>query len=359
LLANLSGCGASFLLTMQALTPFKRAAMPFPNAIVRRASRFLRSRCPLPLLAMLAAQLVPAFGPAGAEPLRVVVTSKPAHSLVAAVMEGVARADLLVDGTASPHTYAMRPSDAAKVNRATVFVRVSSALEPFTERLVRALPRSVAVLTLAEVEGITRLNRRTGGAFEPAADARRDVHSGHTHAGDADRIDPHIWLDPKNAKAMARAISTTLAAASPADAPRFAANTARLATSIDLMAAEVARDLAPAARRPFLVLHDAYQYFEHGFGLRAIGSILVDPDEQPSARRLAGLRRRVRGVDAVCVFAEPAHQPRIIASITEGTTARTAVLDPEGLSLAAGPGLYLELMRKLATSIRACLAPAA
>jgi zinc transport system substrate-binding protein len=313
----------------------------------------------LALLAMLAAPLVPTSGPAAAEPLRVVVTSKPAHSLVAAVMEGIASPDLLVEGTASPHTYSMRPSDAAKVNRAGVLVRVSPALEPFTEKLVRSLPRSVAVLTLAEVEGITRLNRRTGGAFEPAADAGRDSHAGHTHAADADQTDPHVWLDPENAKAMARAISTALAAASPADAPRFAANATRLAARIDLMAAEVARELAPVASRPFLVLHDAYQYFEHGFGLRAIGSILVDPDEQPSARRLAGLRRRVRDIDAVCVFAEPAHRPRILASITEGSTARTAILDPEGVSLAAGPGLYLELMRKLATSMRACFSPAA
>jgi zinc transport system substrate-binding protein len=335
--------------------------MPYPDSSGRDAFRFARLRGLLPLLAMLAAPLVPPTGSAQAEPLRVVVTSKPAHSLVAAVMEGVAVPDLLVEGTASPHTYAMRPSDAAKVNRAMIFVRVSSSLEPFTIRLVQALPRSVTVLTLADAEGLTRLSRRAGGAFEPKAKAGHggDDHAGHTHAADPDQTDPHIWLDSENAKVMARAISAALANASPTDAGRFATNTASLAARIDLTTAEIARELAPVARRPFLTLHDAYQYFEHGFGLSSIGSILVDPDEQPSARRLAGLRRRVRGIDAVCVFAEPTHQPRIVASITEGTTARTAILDPEGVSLAAGPGLYLELMRKLASSMRACLSPAA
>jgi zinc transport system substrate-binding protein len=296
-----------------------------------------------------------------AEPLRVVVTSKPAHSLVATVMEGVAVPDLLVEGAASPHTYAMRPSDATKVNRARIFVRVSPALEPFTIKLVQALPRSVVVLTLADAQGLTRLSRRTGGAFEsrPKGGHGDDTHAGHTHAADPDQTDPHVWLDPENAKAMVRAVAVALATASPADARRFAANAASLSARIDLMTADIARELAPVASRPFLMLHDAYQYFEHRFGLTAIGSVLIDPGEQPSARRLAGLRRSVRGLDAVCVFAEPAHQPRIVASITEGTTARTAILDPEGLSLPAGPALYLELMRKLASSMRACLSPAA
>ena len=99
--------------------------------------------------------------PASAQ-VDVVVTSKPAHALVAAVMAGVGTPALLVDGTASPHTYAMKPSDAQRVNGAKVFFRISESLEPFTARLMKSLPKSVRTVSLAEVDGINRLAAPVG-----------------------------------------------------------------------------------------------------------------------------------------------------------------------------------------------------
>lgn len=290
--------------------------------------------------------------------LKVVVTSKPIHALVAAVMQGVGEPALLVEGTASPHTYAMRPSDAQRVNKADVLFRVSEALEPFTAKVVRALPRSVKVSTLAEAPGVKLLTRRSGGPFEAHGHAH-GKHTGHKHAaptGAGSQYDAHVWLDPGNAKAMTAAIAAVLAERAPADAAAFKANADALAGRLDTLAATLATDLAPVADRPFVVLHDAYQYFEQRFGLSAIGSILVDPDEQPSAKRISELRRKVKSLGAVCVFAEPGHQPRVVSSVTEGTPSRTAVLDPEGTGLAPGPGLYFKLMTGLAAAMKACLA---
>ncbi len=287
----------------------------------------------------------------GASP-RVVVTSKPIHALVAEVMKGVGEPELLVDGNASPHTYAMRPSDAQRVNRAEVFFRISEGLEPFTAKIVRALPRSVKVATLAEALGVKRLPRRAGGTFE----ARKHSHAhDHSPRGKA-AYDAHVWLDPDNAKAMTAAIAAVLAERAPAHAARFRANADALSARLDKLAAKLTSDLAPVAGRPFIVLHDAYQYFEHRFGLNAVGSILVDPDEQPSAKRISDLRKKVASLGAVCVFAEPGHHPRTISSVTEGTRSRTAVLDPEGTALTPGPNLYFELMTGLATAMKDCLA---
>jgi zinc transport system substrate-binding protein len=291
------------------------------------------------------------------EDLRVVVTSKPIHSLVASVMKDVGTPALLVDGTASPHTYAMRPSDAQKVQRAHVFFRVSEALEPFTARVVKALPKSVKVTTLAEAVGVKLLERRAGGAFdahEHDTGQKGHGHKDHAH-GALSPYDAHIWLDPDNAKAMAGAIVSALSAARPDLASRFAANAAALTQRIDDMAVAISRDLKPVAGKPFVVLHDAYQYFERRFGLEAIGSIQVDPDEQPSAKRITDLRRKVGALPAVCVFAEPNHQPKVVATVTEGTRARTAVLDPEGAMIDAGPELYVGLMQRLATGMKSCL----
>lgn len=288
----------------------------------------------------------------------VVVTSKPIHALVAEVMKGVGEPELLVDGNGSPHTYAMRPSDAQRVNRAEVFFRISEGLEPFTAKIVRALPRDVKVSTLAEVPGVKHLPRRAGGAFETRKHGHSHGHShGHDHGSRSKTAyDAHVWLDPDNAKAMTAAIATVLAERAPGHAGRFRANAEALAARLDKLSAKLASDLAPVGGRPFIVLHDAYQYFEHRFGLNAVGSILVDPDEQPSAKRISDLRKKVASLGAVCVFAEPGHQPRTISSVTEGTRSRTAVLDPEGTALTPGPNLYFDLMSSLATAMKDCLA---
>ena len=307
------------------------------------------------LVSKAAAQATPATVTA----LKVVATSKPIHALVAQVMAGIASPGLLVDGTASPHTYAMKPSDAHKVHQADVFFRVSEALEPFTAKLMQALPASLVRVTLADATGVQRLARRDGGTFDDGG----DDHHGHNHgSGEANPghgYDPHVWLDPANAKAMATAIAATLSQRWPDKADQFEANASSLDARLDQLSAEIARDLAPVAGRPFVVFHDATQYFERRFGLTAVGSITVTPDAQPSARRLTDLRARVRSLAAVCVFMEPHLPQRLAASVIEGTPARTGLVDPEGTALAAGPELYFKLMRKLSTDIKTCLNPAA
>lgn len=316
---------------------------------------------PLWLLVALGFGLVAnaAYAASETRPLNVVVSSKPIHALVAEVMKGVGTPKLIVDGAQSPHSFVMRPSDAQKLSQADVFFRVSEALEPFTAKLVRALPPNVTVSTLAEAPGVNLLQRRAGGPFE--IQGHRHSHGARKHATDAshDAYDAHVWLDPDNAKAMVRAIAATLAQRDASRADRFEANATALAGRLDALKASLRAELAPLGQRPFVVLHDAYQYFERSFGLNAIGSIFVDPDEQPSAKRIADLRRKVSDLSAVCIFAEPNHQPKIVASVTEGTPARMAMLDPEGITIESGPDLYFRLMQQLATAMKQCLAAAA
>lgn len=341
--------------------PSKNWRETLPGGIIRESGReneagrmsklFLTF---IALIGVLTALPIPPGAAQTAPGLNVVVTSKPIHALVAEVMKGAGTPTLLVDGTASPHTFSMRPSDAHKLAQAAVFFRVSEALEPFTAKVVRALPRAVRVVTLAEASGVALLQRRAGGPFE--AHRHSHSHGKHKHGDDVDeRYDAHVWLDPANAKAMAHAIAAALAERAPADAARFTANADALAARLDQLSATLKAELAPVAQRPFVVLHDAYQYFERGFGLSAIGSIMVDPDEQPSARRISDLRRKVGALAAVCAFAEPGQQPRILAAVTEGTATRTAVLDPEGIMLEPGPDLYFRLMQGLAAAMKSCL----
>ena len=303
---------------------------------------------------------------------KVVVTAKPVHALVAGLMEGIGTPVLIVEGTASPHTFTLKPSSAKAIQEAGVFIRVSPALEPFTVKVVEALPKSVALVTLAELPGMKNLRLRTGSTFEPHVHANEaDDHEPHEHEtgdhrdghqdGDHDEdahgaYDGHIWLDPENAKAIVKAIAEILAAKSPENAGKLKANATALNARIDKLEAQIASELAPVKDKPFIVFHDAYQYFEHHFGLNAVGSITVSPDVQPGAKRLSAVRKKISELGAACVFAEPVFQPNLVAAVTEGTLARSGTLDPEGMTLSPGPDLYFDLMTALARNLRGCLA---
>lgn len=318
--------------------------------------------------------------PALAE-LKVTATIKPIHALVAQVMEGVGTPSLLVRGAASPHTYALKPSDAKALNSTDVFFRVSDTVEPFTRKIVEALPESVRTVTLADSPGVELLNVRTGDTFEAHDHAHegegdhnhKDGHDhddhdhaaekhehadDHAHDHEGGARDGHVWLDPQNARKMIAEIARVLSEASPADAEKFKTNAERATATLDALETEIARDVAPLKGKPYVVFHDAYQYFERRFGLEAVGSITVSPEAQPSAKRLTEIRKKLSTLSAACVFAEPQFKPKLVAAVTEGTKARSGTLDPEGALIEPGPAAYNTLMRNLAAGLKACLADA-
>ena len=296
---------------------------------------------------------------AGAQPAlaapKVVVTIKPLYALVAGVMAGVGRPQMLVKGSASPHLYALKPSDLAALNGADIVFRASPATEPFSVRLTQALPRQVELVTLEEAPGIALLERRMGVSFEAAGDGRRHAHD----AGRANAFDGHIWLDPDNAKAMVDRIEQALSGKDPANADAFKTNATALKRQLDALRAELQGALEPLAGKPYVVAHDAFQYLERRYGLNVVGAISISPEVAPSAKRLGELRRKILSLGAVCVFAEPQVDRRLIDNLIEGTLARTGTLDPEGFALEPDPNLYFTLMRKLAEDLRACLLPRA
>ena len=297
--------------------------------------------------------------PAHAE-IKVVATIKPVHALVAEVMGTTGAPVLLVTGTASPHTFVLKPSDMRKMSGADVLFRVSQTVEPFTVKAAKVLPKTVSIVTLQDAPGMAVLPQRHGGPFETHeheheqhGHGTQGAHHGDDH--DEDGIDGHVWLDPANAKAMLDQIAAVLSSKSPALAAAYQANATRAKARIDALAADLTRELAPVSGQPYVVFHDGYQYFEKRFGLNVVGSITVNPDVPPSGKRLSDLRAKIMRLGAKCVFGEPNFEGKVIATVIEGTGARTGVLDPEGASLPAGPDLYEALMRKLAAGVKECL----
>jgi len=303
---------------------------------------------------------------AGEEPPKVVASIAPVHSLVAAVMAGVGAPTLLVPPSASPHTFALKPSDAKNLQNADVVFWVGENLEGFLRKPLKALPKKATVIELSEAKGVTLLDMREGGAWEK--DAHDDKDHGHKHGrgpGKKGRPahdheegkDMHVWLDPANARAMVAAIAKALGERDPGNQNKYAANATATVTRLDALEKDLRTKLAPVAKVPYLVFHDAYHYFENRFGLNAAGSITVNPEQPPGAKRVAELRGKARQLKVACVFAEPQFDPKVVKTIVEGTSVRTGVLDPDGgAGLTPGPELYFGLMNKLADSLVGCLA---
>ena len=289
---------------------------------------------------------------------KVVVSIKPIHSLVAAIMQGVGTPDLIVDGAASPHTYALKPSNARSLQEAKVVFWVGPGMEAFLQKPLAALGSNATIVELDDAPGITKLKFREGGAFEPHDDGdEHEASDDHAHGHDHDhgKFDTHLWLDPHNAKAMVSEITTSLVAADPANALTYQANQKALNDKLDALDTEIASTLAPVKDKPFIVFHDAYQYFEHRYGVRVSGSITVSPETIPGAQRVAEIHSKVADLGATCVFAEPQFEPKLVNVVLEGTSAKSGTLDPEAATLPQGPDLYFDLMRGIASSLKACL----
>ncbi|WP_018239997.1 zinc ABC transporter substrate-binding protein ZnuA [Ensifer sp. BR816] len=334
--------------------------------------------------ALLFASSVLLSSPALAEAPNVVASIKPIHSLVASIMQGVGEPSLIVEGAASPHTYNMKPSNAAALQAAKLVFWVGPDLEIFLEKPLEALGGDARVVELSEAPGIAKLKFREGGAFEPHDDGDEHGEEGHGHdaeeAGheghDADahgaaaeeaehhhghgesESDMHMWLDPMNAKAMAAEIEKTLANTDPANAAAYKANLEKLNQRLDGLDKSLAETVAPIKDKPFIVFHDAYQYFEHRYKVRVAGSITVSPEVLPGAERLSEIHAKIEDLGATCVFAEPQFEPKLVNVVLEGTPAKSGTLDPEAATLEAGPDLYFQLMENIGASLKDCLSSA-
>lgn len=300
---------------------------------------------------------------------KVVVSIVPIHSLVAGVMQGVAQPQLLIPVGASPHTYALKPSDARSLQSANVVVWVGEGFENYLEKPLKSLAGKATILEVTDIEGLTLLKVREGGAFDQHGDddkahgkkapTKKDAVKNHGHDDHAhDGTDMHLWLDPDNARLIVSHIAAELGKVDPTNADAYGENARRLTDRIDSLDQGIKSRLASVQDRPYIVFHDAYQYFERHFGTKIAGSITVSPDQAPGAKRLSELRERIRTANAACIFREPQFPAPIVNTLVSGTGVKIGILDPEGADMTPGVDAYFTLMDRIADSLATCLQPA-
>ena len=309
----------------------------------------------------------------------VVVTSiKPVHSLVSGVMAGVGTPSVIIEGAGSPHTYSLKPSQAKQLQDAKLVFWMGDELETFLEGPIKNIAQSATAIKLIDAQGLKKIKFREGGTFDDHGHDDQDEHDHEKHDdhdhekhakkehddhGDHDGhddhgnggFDPHVWLDPVNAKAIVHEIEEALVKADPKHASTYEANAHKMMEKLDALVAELREELEPVHEKGFIVFHDAYQYFEQRFDLAAIGSITVSPEVMPGAERVSELREKILELNATCIFSEPQFEPKLVETLVKGTGARTGMLDPLGATLPKGPDLYFQLIRNMASSLKTCL----
>ena len=330
------------------------------------------------LLPALALPIILISGVLKADAPNVVADIAPVHSLVSLVMKGIGEPQLLIPQNASPHHYAMRPSEAKALQEANLVVYLGEDLTPWLEPLFETVAASAEPLDLSEVDGVLRLSYREGPVFgeqeghdhEKGGHDDHVDHEGHDHEKeghddhegrddhahhDHDGNDPHMWLDPTNALVWLDAIASELGHIDPKNAARYRANAKMAKEEISHEIHHIEDRLKSVKGEPFLVFHDAYQYFENRFGIFAMGSIALSDASKPSAKRLQQLKHHFEEEGIHCVLSEPQYPSELIDSVFGGFEPHIGVVDPIGVDLELGFGLYLQLLENVALGIAQCV----
>lgn len=289
----------------------------------------------------------------------VAVDIPPVYSLVDRVMGDLGTPALLIQQGASPHRYAMRPSEAEALENADAVFWIGEDLTPWLTHSMDTLGDDALSVELMDLPETQTLEYRQGATFE----AHHHGHGGHDHDHQHDHahdgLNPHVWLDPENAQAWLGVIADSLAQLDPAHASTYR-NNARLGKDeLNTLTTALQQQLANASVANFIVFHDAYQYFEHRFDVHAAGAISLGDARKPSPSRIEALHTLVETHDIDCVFSEPQYNPELVKSVFGDTGVNTSiVVDPLGTDLTLGDDLYPQLMHKLADAVSQCASDA-
>ena len=305
------------------------------------------------------------FSPAKAD-IKVVASIKPIHSLASYLMDGVGKPDLIVDGYASPHGFAMKPSHGKMLQNADLIFWIGKDLESFLEKPLNSIAKKAEKIELMEIKGLNKLEFRERNIFDGHDDHghdehKEDEHKEHGHKEDKHddhhehahgEHDPHIWLDPMNAKVILKEMAEHLIENDQENASTYKANLKKALKDLDKLTKKVKSELNKDFKS--IVFHDAYQYFEKRFDVNVLGAFTVNTDVLPGAEQLSEIREIIEHDKVSCVFSEPQFNPDIINAVAKDMNIKTGVLDPLGATLTPGKTLYFDLISNMSKSFKSC-----
>ena len=290
--------------------------------------------------------------------IKVVTTIKPIHSLVSGVMDGVSNPTLIIEGSNSPHNFSLKPSHAKMLEEADIVFWIGEDLESFMEKPLNSLAKNSVQISFMDLKSIEKLKFREMSDHD---DHGHDDHHGHEDEEDDDsgheghnhgEFDAHIWLDPVNAKVMISEIAHELSELDPSNKSTYEKNAEKMISSLDDLIDRVSTIIP---KNPsFIVFHDAYQYFENRFNIKAAGALTLNPEVLPGAKQIAEIQELIEHDNVKCIFSEPQYNPKIVEMLSADMNVSTSVLDPLGANIEVGPKMYNELILEIANSLSRC-----
>ena len=357
------------------------------------------------------------FTPANAE-IKVVASIKPIHSLASYLMDGIAKPDLIVDGYASPHGFAMKPSHAKMLQNADLIFWVGEDLESFLEKPLSSIAKKAEKIELMETKGLQVLKFRERNIFDEHDHddhghddhgKKEDDHDDHGHDDHGKKEDDHDHDDHGKKEddhdhddhgkkeddhdhdhddhgkkeddhddhghddhdghahgefdphiwldpINAKAMLNEMAEHLIENDPK---NEAKYKSNLAKALQEIDKltiDVMTdlSSSVASIVFHDAYQYFEKRFNLNILGAFTVNTDVMPGAEQLAEIREIIEHDKVACVFSEPQFNPDIIKAVAKDMNIKTGVVDPLGATLDPGKDLYFNLIRNMSASFKGC-----
>ena len=317
--------------------------------------------------------------------IKVVTTIKPIHSLVSGVMDGVSNPSLIIEGSNSPHNFSLKPSHAKMLEEADIVFWIGEDLESFMEKPLNSLAKNAVQISFMDLKSIEKLKFREMSDHDDHDDhGHEDEHEGHDdhdddghkdddhddhghddHHGHEDEdddsnheghnhgeFDAHIWLDPVNAKAMVSEIAHELSELDPSNKSNYEKNAEKMISSLDDLIERVSTTIPKNSS--FIVFHDAYQYFENRFNIKAAGALTLNPEVLPGVKQIAEIQEIIEHDSVKCIFSEPQYNPKIIEMLSADMKVLTSVLDPLGANIEAGPEMYNDLILEIASSLKDC-----
>ncbi|SQJ18941.1 High-affinity zinc uptake system protein znuA precursor [Serratia rubidaea] len=288
---------------------------------------------------------------AGSATAAVVTSVRPLGFIASAIADGVTETEVLLPNGASPHDFALRPSDLRRLRSADLVVWVGPELEAFLSKPLQPIDAQKQ-LSVAALPAIKPLLLKDAEGGEHHHEGHDDEHEHGHHHGE---YNMHLWLSPEMAKVTAIAIHDRLLELMPQNKDKLDANLRQFENLLTQTDKNVGKMLTPVQGKGYFVFHDAYGYFEKHYGLSPLGHFTVNPEIQPGAQRLHQIRTQLVEQKAVCVFAEPQFRPAVITAVAKGTKVRSGTLDPLGSGIALGKDSYGNFLTALSNQYVSCL----
>jgi ABC-type Zn uptake system ZnuABC Zn-binding protein ZnuA len=267
----------------------------------------------------------------GAEPMPVVVTIPVLKDLADRIGGPHVRTLSLLSGNENEHTYSPRPSDIIAVGRARVLLEIGLGLEVWVRSLVKNSSNN-RLLVVTTSKGIALVRRH-----EATDESHRTGRKGPEG-------NPHVWLDPENAKVMLRHITEAFSSVDPEHASEYRKNQAGYLAELDRLQKELIEQSREIPDRRIVAHHPAWPYFARRFGFTIVGEIVTQPGAEPSAHHLQNLIERIRKDHIRVIVSEPQLNPKLPEMLARETGARIVVLTPLPGAI-PGTESYLDMLR--------------